>query len=140
MKLATALVGTGNSGLSVFRGIRDASRVDEYQFWAVDRDYAAQYGGEIIEAEIVDESLILDLRGCVDECGDYDGAKIEAACEGLAEAMGIDADTVVGRDQLWDCCNDDHAAAVACIKAAGFIGWRWFEGNGDNEAFCLVVA
>ena len=140
MKLATALVGTGNGGLSVYRGMREDSRVDGFQFWAIDEDYAATYGSEIIEAEIVDESTILDLRECVDEYGDYDGAKIEEACEGLAEAMGIDAETIIGRDQLWDCSPDEHASAVALLRAAGFQGWRWFEGNGDQEAFCLLVA
>ena len=140
MKLATALVGTGNDGLPVFRGMRDDSRVDEFQFWAIDEDYAATYGNKIIEAEIVDESTILDLRECVDENGDYDGAKIDDACEGLAEAMGIDTETIVGRDQLWDFSADEHASAVAVIRAAGYQGWRWFEGNGDQEAFCLLVS
>lgn len=139
MKLATALSGIGNGGTTVYRGVRDDSRTEEFQFWAVDRDYAAEYGGEIIEAEIVDESLILDLRECVDEAGDYDGAKINEVCQGLAEAMGIDSEIIIERDRLWDCSEDEHASAVACIKAAGYLGWRWFEGNGDQEAFCLVV-
>lgn len=140
MKLATALVGRGNGGTSVFRGMRDDSRVDSFQFWAADRDYAAAYSdGEIVEAEVAGEALILDLRGCVDADGDYDGSLIDAACPGLAEAMGIDADTTIERDRLWDCSPDEHASAVACVRAAGFQGWLWFEGDGDQEAYCLLV-
>lgn len=139
MKLATALSGVGNGGLPLFRGVRDGSRVDAYQFWSVHRDYAATYGGEIVEAELCGEAGILDLRECLTADGLYDGEAIDAACPGLAEAMGIDADTVIERSRLWDCCHDEHAAAVEVIRAAGYRGWRWYEGGGDDEAFCLLV-
>lgn len=139
MKLATALMGVGNGGRQVFRGTHDGSRINEFQFWSPDPDYAAQYGSDLLEAEVADDAALLDLRECVDADGDYDGAAIEAACPGLAEAMGIDAETIIGREQLWDCSRDEHASAVACVRAAGYQGWIWWEGNGDDEAYCLFV-
>lgn len=137
MKLPTVLIGAGNGGLPVYRGIRHGSRESSYQFWTIDASYAGRYGDEILEAEILDESMILDLRGCTDPDGDYSGEMLDAACPGLADAMGIDRETVIGRDKLWDCSRDEHASAVACIRAAGWLGWRWFEG--DDEAFCLIL-
>lgn len=139
MKLANALVGCGNDGLSVFRGMRTDSRVNEFQFWTVDSTYAAEFG-EVIEAEIADESMILDLRECVDAAGDYCGQSLDELLPGLADALGIDTETTIERYRLWECVGDEYAAATKLVRDAGYLGWRWFEGNGDQEAFCLLVA
>ena len=121
----------------LYRAIRDGSRADRYSFWAVDRDYAEQYGGEVIEGQIQPEANILDITEMIDGGGYIHGETLDAAVPGLADALGIDVETEIECDRLWDAAGDDLTSAADLLDDAGFDGFRWVE-DCRREAYLLI--
>ena len=116
-----------DTGIIVYRGIRDDSRAEVYSFWAVDESYAASYGGGVIEGQISNEAIILDITEMIDAAGDISGASLDAAIPGLADAMGIDDESSIEADRLWDAAGDDLSRVVELLNDHAFDGFRWVE-------------
>ena len=122
---------------NLYRGLReDGSRMDVYSFWAVDRDYAEQYG-TVVEGQLRPEADILDITEMIDDEGYIHGQKLDAAVVGLAAALGIDAETEIECDRLWDTAGNDLTKAAKLLDDAGFDGFRWVE-DCRREAYLLI--
>lgn len=130
---------TGNSGLKLYRGLREESRTTVYSFWAPDPNYAAQYSdsGDIIAAELNANATILDLISVIDADGYVAGNRINDLMSGLAEALGIDGDTEIEADRLWDAAGDDLSDVAELLSENGYEGMRWIENNKDI-AYLLI--
>jgi len=122
---------------SLYRAIREGSRTDRYSFWAVDRDYAEQYGAEVVEGQLRPDADLLDITEMIDAEGYIHGEKLDSAVAGLADALGIDAETEIECDRLWDAAGDDLTKAVDLLENAGFDGFRWVE-DARREAYLLI--
>lgn len=141
--LPTAIRGLdGANEERLYRGLRENSRSDKYQWWSPDAAYAAAYAdGDVICGALREGCAILNLieADCCDEDGWYAFEKLEAILPGLPAAMKMATDDVLSRDQAWEVLGDDCSALAEFIGNAGYDGLRWMEGNGNNEALLLVV-
>jgi hypothetical protein len=128
-----------SGGIPVYRGTRPNSRGSTYTFWTPERDYAEGYmneGGDLEAAYLTDTREILDMTAMIRD-GYISGSEIDSAVPGLAEALGIDAETEIESDRLWDAAGEDLTAASHLLREAGYRGFRWVENN-NNEAYLLL--
>jgi len=141
--LPVALTSYGD-GQTLYRGVRangaSKSRDDIYEFWTPEESYAESYANdEVKEAVLQRDANILDFdEEFLTSSGDYSGELIDERIPGLADALGIDRETEIERDRLWDVAGDDLTKAANLLRLAGFDGWKWREGDGTNEAILLL--
>lgn len=144
-KIPTAICGASGANEQIlYRGIRENSRTDRYQFWATSRQYAAAYAGhdgQIMSGALRGDAAILNLISddACDEDGWYAAEKLERMLPGLPSALGMAADDVISRDRLWDVAGDDLSGLADLLAANGFDGMRWLEGDGGDEALLLII-
>lgn len=113
-------------GDPIYRGLRDGSRSEDWSWWAEDRDYAQSYGGEVVEGRLPADATILDATQAIVD-GWISGGSLDAIEPGLAAACGLDADSEVEADRLWDCCHDEHDGLAAFLIENGYDGIKWCE-------------
>lgn len=127
----------GESNTMLYRGLREESNTDAHSWWAPDRNYAAGYGDTIIAAGLKSDACILDLTTLIDTDGYITGKAIDEEIAGMADALGIDTETEVDANQLWDASAQDLDTVATLLNAAGWDGFRWIE-NENNEAYFLL--
>lgn len=126
----------------LFRGCREESRTERYQWWTPNAGYAASYSEcGVKSAFLRSDAQILNLleEDCWTESGLYSGEKLEAILPGLPAALRIETEDEIERDRLWDIAGDDLTNLADLLKNAGFDGMRWIEGDGSDEALLLIV-
>ena len=134
--LPRALKSEGNP---VYRGLREGSLTDSrWSWWAEDRDYAESYGAEVVEGRLPSDADIIDLTTAIGADGYVQGATLEAMIPGLADALGIDAETDIECDRLWDAAGDDLTKLADLLDANGFDGMKWVEQ--DRRVAYLLLA
>jgi hypothetical protein len=132
-----------SGGIPVYRGLRSGkykTRTGGYTFWTPESEYAQGYAdesGKVVEAYLTDTRGILDLTEMVEDGGWIHGKQIDEAVPGLADALGIDAETEIELERIWDYAGEDLSDAADKLRQAGYEGMRWLENNG-NEAYMLL--
>ena len=125
------------NGDPIFRGLREDSCSESGSWWTPERHYAEEYADVcVIESRLPVDAAILDLS---DIGVTVSGAKLDAAYDGLAAFVGLDADEEIEATRLWDVA-PDKAEICRWLTDRGYDGLAWLEESrlGPAVAYLLV--